>query len=160
MLFKKIIQPYIDYISLDYYKKLRAGELLGESARLLLQIDKKELENESALQRNYLMRKIAGDLLRQVQDMAHTKQYDCAPELREYTYLALYLAYDYCEFKPDRRLLPFLSHVIYYEKYNDSKKYLIELEDIYNKSLILEREYSKNLIDPDNSVFTGDIWGF
>jgi hypothetical protein len=91
MLFKKIIQLYTDYISLDYKKKLHAGELLGESVR---------------------------------------------------------------------RLLPFLSHVIYYENYNENKKYLVKLEDIYNKSLILEKEYHEKLVDPDNSDFMGGIWGF
>jgi hypothetical protein len=78
------------------------------------------------------MRKIAGDLIRQVENMAWTKQYDSASMLEEYIYLAFKLAFEYCEKKADRRLLPFLAQVMYYENLNEDKSELIRLKELYN----------------------------
>jgi len=157
MLFEQIIQNYTKYIKSDYDKKLHAGELLAESARLLLKIEKKELSNDLALQRNYLMQKIAEDLLRQAKNMGYTKQYDCVPALKEYTYLAYDLAYDYCDNKPSRYLLPFLVQVIYYEKQSQNSDRLNELEKIYKKSLAIFKEHSKKIMDPNNTIYKSHI---
>jgi hypothetical protein len=155
-MFKEIIRQYTEYIGKDYNAKLHAGELLAGSAKLLLKIEKKNLDNNAALQRQFLMWKIAVDLLEQAQNMGWTKQYDCAPVLKEYNYLAFDLAFDYCEFKADRRLIPFITHVMYYEEYEKNKEYLEKLNSIYNQSLILEKKYIDDLIARGNSINMSD----
>jgi hypothetical protein len=130
MLFDKIIQNYTEYIKLDYYKKLHAGELLAESAKLLLDIDNEVLNNETVLQRNYFMKKIADDLASQARDMAYTKQYDCHPVLKKYTYLAYDLMLEYYDHKPYPQLIPFLKSVIYYERQHPKGDQLEKLENL------------------------------
>lgn len=142
MLFDKIVENYKKYIGLDYDKQLHAGELLAQSARLLLKIRKKDLSNKDALQKNYLMHRIARDLARQAQNMGHTKQYDCVPALKEYNYLAYDLMMDYWNSEPNRELIPYLYQVIYYERQNPTDdKDLKELENLYQKCLALEEKY-------------------
>lgn len=157
---KSIAQQYSAYICKNYDEKLHAGQLLADAGTQLLKMIKETLNDDVCLHRTYLMRKIAGDLLRQVENMAHTKQYDCAPVLKEYTYLAFNLAYSCCNYKPDRKLLPFLAHVLYYEEYNKNKDYYNQLKELYQQSLNLEKKYLENLTNSDNPVYATDIWGF
>lgn len=156
----KIAQQYSAYICKNYNEKLHAGKLLADAGLQLLKMKEETLNDDVCLQRNYLMRKIAGDLLRQVENMGHTKQYDCVPALEEYTYLAFDLAYDCCDCKPDRKLLPFLAHVLYYEEYKTNKDYYKQLKELYQQSFNLEKKYLENLTNSDNPVFATDIWGF
>ncbi|MFC1616384.1 hypothetical protein ACFL21_04535 [Patescibacteria group bacterium] len=160
MNFDKITKNYSEYIAKNYEERLHAGELLAESARELIKMDMKNLDLDSKLQRNFFMRKIAGDLIRQAENMGHTKRYDIDPIVKDYTYLAFDLAYNYCESKPSRNLIPFLTRVIYYERFNDNKDYSKKLKKIYKKCVELEKEYLDKMINDENSIFRGDIWGF
>ncbi len=92
--------------------------------------------------------------------MAWTKQYDSAPMLKDYTYLAFNLAYEYCEKKADRRLLPFLAQIMYYENFNDDKSELTRLKEIYNHSLKLEQKFLDNLLNTERPEYNTSIWGF
>lgn len=136
-----VAKQYCEYICMNVDEKLRSGNRLAEAARILLSMTKTKLDNRSAIQREYLMTKIAEDLLKQTERMAYSKEYDCSPLIKEYTYLAFDLFYDYCEHKPDRLLLPFLGPVIYWESYNENKDYLNQLKELYTQSLALEQKY-------------------
>lgn len=156
----EIKELYCQYIKKSNEERLHAGELLRKAGNELLTFDKTRIKLNEALDRNFLLRKIAGDLIRQVENMGWTKQYDCAPMLIDYTYLAFNLAYEYCEKKADRRLLPFLAHVMYYENYNEDKFELRRLKGIYEHSLKLEKKYIDKLLISERPGYDTDIWGF
>lgn len=160
MLFDKIVSLYTEYVAMGAGQKLHAGGLLSEAGRLLLETGDAPPGNDAVLQKRYLMQKIAGDLLRQADQMGHFKQYDSVPQLKEYTNLAFDLAFEYCGRTPDRRLLPFLARVIYYETYGDDDIRLRELEELYGRSLDLEKKHHERLVDSGCLDFPGDIWGF
>ena len=160
MLFETPVRLYTEYVALGTAEKLHAGELLAKAGRLLLETGDAPLDNDAILQKRYLLRKIAGDLLRQSDHMGHFKQYDCVPALKEYTYLALDLAFEYCERKADRRLLPFLARVIYCETQHGDSARLRGLQEIYDRSLELEKQYHGRLITSSCLDVPGDIWGF
>ncbi|MCD4792367.1 MAG: hypothetical protein K8R54_03975 [Bacteroidales bacterium] len=140
---KKATKLYIQYIETDYKKKLHVGHLLAESGQILRGIDEDKLDKNSKLQRQYLIKKVAEDLLSQTRDMAYTKQYDCSPLIKDYTYLAFYLAFEYYGPKANRLLLPFLRDVINYEKYKSDKTKLESLKKMFYDSIIKEKECIK-----------------
>ena len=156
----EISELYSKYIKNSFEEKLNSGDLLSTAGNGLLALDKNTLDLNEKLNREYLIRKIAGDLLRQSERMSYTKQYDCTPMLKEYIYLAFNLAYEFCERKADRRLLPFLAHVLYYENFNNDKSESIRLKDIYENSLKLEKKYIEKLLISDRPVYDVSIWGF
>ena len=145
----QISEVYADYIRKSSEEKLHAGDLLQKTGDAILDISESTLDLDGKLNRRYLMDKIAGDLLKQAERMAYTKQYDCSPKLKDYTYLAWHLACDFCEMKADRRLLPFLTQVMYYEKFNEDKTELNRLKAIFDDSLKLEQKHLDYLINTD-----------
>ena len=149
-MFEEIIRLYCEYLSADFKSRYHLGDNLANSGRLLLEIDKKRLDNESALQRGFFIKKISADLLKHVENISWTKQYDSAPFLKDYIYLALDLALDYFEFKANRGLIPFLANVLYYENYNESKETFIKYDNLYQQSLRLEQKYIDKLKDSKN----------
>lgn len=156
----RISELYSNYIRKTYEEKLHSGDILSSTGNELLSIDRNVLDLNQQLDRQFLIRKIAGDLLRQVERMSYTKQYDCAPILKDYIYLAFNLAYDFCEKKADRRLLPFLAQIMYYENFNKDKTELNRLKIIYEHSLKLEQKYLDKLLNTDRPEYNTDIWGF
>lgn len=160
MLFEMPVRLYTEYVALGTAEKLHAGGLLAQAGRQLLETGDAPLDNNAILQKRYLLRKIAGDLLRQSDHMGHFKQYDCVPALTEYTCLALDLAFEYCERKADRRLLPFLARVIYYETQHGDSARLRSLQQLYDQSLELEKQHHGRLVASSCLDFPGDIWGF
>ncbi|MBK7667157.1 MAG: hypothetical protein IPJ32_07240 [Sphingobacteriaceae bacterium] len=156
----QISNLYSDYIKKSYEEKLHSGDILWDAGNHLLKLDKNSLDLNEILNRDYLIRKIAGDLIRQTERMGYTKQYDSASILKDYIYLAYYLAYEVCEKKADRRLLPFLAHILYYENFNTDKAEFLRLKEIYNHSLKLEQKYIENLLNTDRPEYNTSIWGF
>ena len=138
---KRAEKLYIEYLEADYKKKLNGGNLLVESGKILMEIDQSKLDIDSRSKRAYLLKKVAEDLLKQMIDMAHTKQYDCSPILEEYTYLAFDFAFEYYDSKANRLLIPYLREVMFYENYNSDKTKTKVFRKLFNDSLEKEREY-------------------
>jgi hypothetical protein len=118
MKFEKVTEIYISYVKLKPAKKIDSGHLLNEAGTKLLKIDKKSLTIQERVHRSYLLLKIAEDLLKLAKDMAYTKKYDLSQLPKKFTYLAFELAYEYFDSKPNVQLIPYLTAVIDYEKYN------------------------------------------
>ena len=66
---KQITELYVDYIRKPYEEKLHYGDLLWQAGCELLKLDKISIELNDQLNKGYFMRKIAGDLIRQVENM-------------------------------------------------------------------------------------------
>jgi hypothetical protein len=140
-----ITRLYTEYISLMPSQRLHAGELLAESARLLLQMDAKGLYDDAAIQRQFFLWKIAEDLSQQVIAMANTRQYDLSPAVTEYSFLAYDLAFEGCERRPCRLLLPYLRSMIYYAEQKADETRLKELRELLASSLADEEEVLKRM---------------
>lgn len=136
---------YSSYLQMSTKEKLHSGSILENCAKEILQINKAELENSLAIQRNYLIHKIAGDLLRQAKDMGMTKQYDCSPKIKEYIYLAFNLAFESCCSKANKILIPFLINVIYYERNKKDKSFFEKLNQLLKESIELEKIYLESV---------------
>ncbi len=132
-MFEKVISKYTKYIGLGTTEKLHSEMLLENSAQELLKIDIDDLDIELAVQKKYLTKKIADDLLDHARDMGYSKEFEFDPKIIEYTYLAFNLIYDYFDFKPNSYLLPFVKSVIYYEEQSGNKKRIDELQKLLSE---------------------------
>jgi len=164
--FDEISNLYSEYIKKTNEDRLDAGDLLWKAGTKLLEINTKNIniyedsDREVFYNKRFFLAKIAGDLLRLYQDMAHTKFYDTSPKLREYVYLAFDLADEFFDQKADRQFLPFLYHVMYYKSYNEDKGKFNKISNLYKDSLKLEREYLDKLLNTDDTLRYVNIHGF
>ncbi len=132
--FAEAIKNYTKYLALDYSKKLDNGDLLKNSAEALLKTDIRKTDLDLILQKKYLMKKVAEDLLMQYQNMAYTKKYDCHPVLNVYCRLAFELIFEYWDKKPNPDLLPYLRDIISYEKQKTGSEKLDKYLSLYRES--------------------------
>jgi hypothetical protein len=137
----EVSELYTTYLRLMPDLKIDSGDLLNIAGSILLSLDTAKYDNNSKLHRNYLMNKVAFDLLNQARDMAHTKEYDLSQIPQKLTYLAFELAYEYYESKPDRNLIPYLKAVIDYEKYSHDLSQLEWYKDLLRASIREEENY-------------------
>jgi hypothetical protein len=113
---EEIIAIHKEYTAKSYEEKLHAGGLLWEAGQALLHLDAPDWSFT-----------VAKALLEQAEEMAYTKEYDLAPELQSYTYLAFELARKASGAQADARLSPFIQSVLYYESFSADKTKFNEL---------------------------------
>lgn len=113
---EEIVAIYKEYTAKPYEEKLHAGGLLWEAGQALLHLDAPDWSFT-----------LAKALQEQAEEMGCTKQYDLAPELQAYTYLAFDLARKASGAQADARLKPFIQSILYYESFSADKTKFNEL---------------------------------
>ena len=116
-------------------QRIDSSHLLNNAGSLLINMDLKALDFNCKIQRHFLMIRVARDLLDQARDMAYTKKYDLSQIPKKLTYLAFELAYEYYDSKPNNELIPYLTAVIAYEKYNHDQSQADFYKELLEKSL-------------------------